>query len=251
MTKKGIVTIAIPLYKPDPSRYELASFQQCLKIFSEYPICVFTYQELDMSVYMKLEGADRIVVEYFDKAFFSDVSGYNKLMLSKGFYQRFSKYTYLLIYQLDAWVFSDALLEWCSKGYDYIGGPWLNWDWSEHFARSISFSRRLQTKLGISRFKMVGNGGFSLRKTSACKLAVTFFSYAASKFVQNEDYFFSFYVPSYNPFFKIPNEREAVKFSFDMNPALALELNNNNLPMGCHGWNLYEEFWKPYIPVVR
>ena len=33
----------------------------------------------------------------------------------------------MLIYQLDAYVFKDELLNWANKGYDYIGAPWLPW----------------------------------------------------------------------------------------------------------------------------
>ena len=42
-------------------------------------------------------------------------------MVSPLFYLNFKKYRYLLIYQLDALVFRDELLEWCSKEIDYIG----------------------------------------------------------------------------------------------------------------------------------
>lgn len=44
-------------------------------------------------------------------------------MLEADFYRRFGKYKYMLIYQLDAFVFSDKLLDFCEMGYDYIGAP--------------------------------------------------------------------------------------------------------------------------------
>ena len=66
----------------------------------------------------------------------------------------------------------------------------------------------------------------------------------------NEDYFFSFYLTSYNPFFKIPSVKKALKFSFDENPDKAFALNNNLLPMACHGWPKYKKFWKNYIPEI-
>lgn len=46
-------------------------------------------------------------------------------MLTKEFYLRFRQWEYLLIYQLDAYVFQDELMDWCNKGYDYIGAPFL------------------------------------------------------------------------------------------------------------------------------
>lgn len=44
-------------------------------------------------------------------------------MLSAEFYDRFAAYEYVLIYQLDAFVFADRLAEFCQMGYDYIGAP--------------------------------------------------------------------------------------------------------------------------------
>ena len=70
-------------------------------------------------------------------------------MLSSEFYRRFSKFEYILIYQLDAFVFKDQLNYWCKKGYDYIGAPW--------------FEGFHLTKTGVNIIG-VGNGGFSLRR---------------------------------------------------------------------------------------
>ena len=56
---------------------------------------------------------------------FVDRVAYNRLMMSEQFYRAFEGYEYILIYQLDCLVFSNALEEWCRKGYDYIGAPWF------------------------------------------------------------------------------------------------------------------------------
>jgi hypothetical protein len=68
-------------------------------------------------------------------------------MCSIGFYEVFRQYEYMLIYQLDCWVFRDELEMWCDKGYDYIGAPFF-------------------VKWFVDRGIYVGNGGFSLRKIS-------------------------------------------------------------------------------------
>ncbi len=65
-------------------------------------------------------------------------------MLSPTFYDAFQAYRYVLIYQLDALVFSDRLTEWCEMDWDYVGAPWLKCADSPW--------------VGASR---VGNGGFS------------------------------------------------------------------------------------------
>ena len=54
---------------------------------------------------------------------------------------------YILIYQLDAWVFSDQLDFWIEQGYDFIGAPLFE---GFHKGNSINFVRGL-------------NGGLSLR----------------------------------------------------------------------------------------
>ena len=80
-------------------------------------------------------------------AFFGSTAATNRLMLSREFYGTFSHYSYILIYQLDALVLSDQLVQWCETGLDYVGAPWLKCEvtpWVNEPA--------------------VGNGGFSLRK---------------------------------------------------------------------------------------
>jgi len=44
-------------------------------------------------------------------------------MMSPAFYDAFKAFDYILIYQLDAFVFRDELEYFCSLGYDYIGAP--------------------------------------------------------------------------------------------------------------------------------
>ena len=87
-------------------------------------------------------------------------------MISSKFYKSFKTYEFLLIYQTDAWVFRDDLLEWCNKDYDYVGAPW--------------FTGYDDTK-GIKKaFNAVGNGGFCLRKTKSMLRVLNTFSYIHS-----------------------------------------------------------------------
>ena len=50
-------------------------------------------------------------VETFDPGYFKSIQGYNRLLLSTGFYERFLASAYLLICQLDVFVFRDDLAE--------------------------------------------------------------------------------------------------------------------------------------------
>ena len=62
----------------------------------------------------------------FDDRFFRNPVTYSRLLTMAGFYECFKRYEYMLVAQLDAWVFSDRLDFWCGKGYDYIGAPWCH-----------------------------------------------------------------------------------------------------------------------------
>lgn len=77
--------------------------------------------------------------------------------MSPQFYEKFLSFYYILIYQLDAFVFYDALEFFCSLGYDYIGA-------------SVAYSSWYGYKEKNPR---VGNGGFSLRKVKACYQLLT------------------------------------------------------------------------------
>ena len=121
------VCVVVPIYLENPTNIEIASFKQVLKVLSNYDIIIYTYKELDVSVYLNEANIynKSLYLEFFDKDYFSSVKGYNRLCLNLDFYKRVSSYKYMLIYQLDAWVFRDELEYWCHKGYDYVGAPWF------------------------------------------------------------------------------------------------------------------------------
>lgn len=246
MPGNKLVAITIPVYKKIPEPFEELALQQCMKVLGNYQIIFFAPVSLDISFY-EAKTSGKAQVERFDDAFFRDIMGYNKLMLSIEFYKRFEAYEYLLIYQLDAFIFKDDLKEWCMKGYDYVGAPWIGWEWSTWYSRSLTFPRRVLYKLGFRKFNMVGNGGFSLRKIKPAINNLKLFRKSVARFKQNEDYFFSFFINSYNPFFRVAPFKEALNFAFDENPKLAFEKNNGKLPMACHAWMRYPEFWNPFV----
>lgn len=261
--------VIIPVYKNSIDIFEKKALLQCLKILSAHEICLVGPNGLDVSCYESLFVDINIPfrIEIFDNLYFGNIEGYNKLMLSHQFYDRFSSYDYMLIYQLDAYVFEDKLDYWCSKNYDYIGAPWLKPD--------------------LSFFQNCGNGGFSLRKISSflsilsMPLDNKMFSlnglyhyyqhrgllhkvkliseillkkrntmdYYVNVNPTNEDVFFSMLRWSINFKFKIPKPEEAALFSFETNPSLLYEKVGRKLPFGCHAWQKweYDRFWSRYI----
>jgi hypothetical protein len=196
--------------------------------------------------------------------YFSDVQGYNKLMLSAAFYETFLGYTYILIYQLDAFVFKDELLKWCDRNFDYIGAPWLRFAPYPDTVKELK-NRTLQylnLKWNLKQSQngfptdlqfenMVGNGGFSLRNTSKffqiCSQELHAIELYNSKneHYYNEDVFFSIEVNRKHKQLNIPGYKQAVHFAIENNYIHGFQLTHGELPFGCHAWDKYLEFWRP------
>lgn len=265
--------VVIPVYKAKPTLMEIASFKQCLTVLKDYDIHVVTFAELDLSVYDEISVATskKYELQFFAEEYFMSVAGYNRLCLDTSFYKRFSRYEYMMIYQLDAWVFRDELAYWCSLGYDYIGAPW--------FVFSDRQNRYTEQVEGI------GNGGFSLRKISFCLSVLRFplwFPFITPKKlcpkrislrelikypfkllgVRNNLYYFRRKINEDKIFSqlaqgswiacKLPPFDIALKFAFEINPSYLYCMNKEELPFGCHAFEKYEydSFWKKYIRIA-
>lgn len=248
-----LVTIIIPIYKIDLSLTEQISLNQCIKILGNHSIVFVQPESLDTSS-INFEG--RISFEKFPDHYFKNVFGYNRLMLTESFYERFTDSKYILIYQLDAYVFKDELLYWCSKDYDYIGAPWIATP-NKGFKKVLSLFDSKKKKARSEIFYKVGNGGFSLRKVSthisnSKKMKSVIeqnLSRSKDDFRIMEDVFWSS-IPEHDSSFLIPDYKEGLQFAFDRKPELALKLNNNKLPFGCHGFEKpkVRAFWNRMMP---
>ena len=269
--------VVIPLYKAFGLLLdsEKKSLIQCFNVLNPFPIAFIGPEHLDFKPYLDIAGKYGIhtCVKYFSDNYFSSVGGYNSLLMSHSFYKSFLKYKFLLIYQLDAFVFRNELEYWCNKGYDYIGAPWFE-GW--HNAKRSS------------GFIGAGNGGFSLRNVHKSisivkRVAILrWLQQECKKFSNDRFSAFIFLVNLFNHYFRIKNKQKlyyldeldktnedvcwarkfeaifsdlhvapaeiAGKFSFDANPSYLYEINNRQLPFGCHAWEKYEpEFWRDHI----
>jgi hypothetical protein len=250
------VAIIIPIYKTELSAMEMMSLIQVYKVLKDHPIIIIKPEALDLSAIQKQFPA--LQEKSFDNSFFTGITGYNRLMLSAEFYHCFLDYDYILIYQLDAYVFRDELLEWCAKGYDYIGAPWIEkpvyrlpliatyMQWRHN--RLLKHGKNSAQSL----YNKVGNGGFSLRKvksyyhtTTNDSGTISFFISQENNHFYNEDVFWATQVPD----FKYPDVEEALRFSFDKYPKYCYKLTGNKLPFGCHAWykRKMRKFWKYVI----
>lgn len=211
----------------------------------------------------------------FPDEYFASARNYGRLTLSSEFYEAFADYEYILVYHLDALVFSDELEGWCDEGFDYIGAPWLK----------RTFDPGCSVQDG---FAGVGNGGFSLRRVSAMlsvlrspRKAVDPIKYwnkhygSRSALVRllnlpkryllhlrrfngverelagityNEDLYWAYRAKWFNPDFRFAPVDVALRFAFEEEPRFCFERNDHVLPFGCHAWPKYDRaFWEPYL----
>nr|WP_293841104.1 DUF5672 family protein [uncultured Arsenicibacter sp.] len=263
-TGKQTVCIVIPVYKTVLTPHESISLTQCFKVLGHFPIKLVHPESLDLTVYRTAFPTLESVP--FPDSYFTGIQAYNRLMLSAGFYQAFTGFEYMLIYQLDAFIFKDELLHWCSQGFDYIGAPWLR-DRDFHSA-SDEFIFNLKKRIAIlfdlkkedgvtpreiTSLNGVGNGGFSLRRISAFLACLRIFDkkikqYENSTLYQyNEDAFWGIEVNRYWPRLNIPDFRTALRFAVEFYPQRAItNYNQGELPFGCHAWDIHgTDYWQP------
>ncbi len=243
-----------------------------MKVMGNHPIIFFCGHKFDCSYYISICKKFSVPFEKrtFKSKYFRSKKDYNKLCLSKLFYTTFSDFQFILIYQLDAWVFSDQLEYWCNQNFDFIGAP---------------FPNDMDAIKEDVRFSVVGNGGFSLRRIDSIISLINHKHYHIKswdqlteayhgKIAKNpvwllyclframgykntinylrknnwEDHFF-FEVSRLTSFIRVPDPYTALKFSFEYRPSVAFFQNGNKLPMGCHGWSWieYDDFWNKFI----
>ena len=214
------VAVVIPTYKEELDEFEKISLAQVRKVLGKYPLVFVAPEGKNFSYF---EPNDLIAP--FPPICFKNIYTYNQLMLSPEFYEPFLDFDYILIYQLDAFVFYDELEFFCSLGYDYIGAPVAYHSW-----------------YGCTEKKTprVGNGGFSLRKVKIChKLLKECVALPDWKFFPDnffEDIFFGMCGVRDDVRFTTAPFLVALCFAVDYFPDRFLRRIGNKIPFGCHGW---------------
>lgn len=237
------IVVLVPIYKAELDALEDYSLRHSLSGLNTRNIVFIGPEGLDRSRYSELYPD--IPFMGFDDSSFSSIPGYNRLLMSSEFYQRFAENEFMLILQTDAIVLRDELDYWCAQPFDYVGAPWP--DGVELFVNLDKFvgdkGRRVRA--------MVGNGGFSLRRIRKCISLLKEFPEALDYFTRSgssEDLFFSFMGPLSSDFV-MPNEITASLFSLELKPSLYFAVNGNRPPMGGHAWWKYEPaFWQALLP---
>ena len=230
--------IVVPIYKNELNPFEEISLRQLRRVLFEHPIVIIKPNTLTLK-----NGCFNFEfdIKNFDDHFFQSTATYTELMLNIDFYKEFKRYENILIYQTDAFVFSDRLKEFEDLDRDYIGAPSPKYYWGY-------------------LINQVGNGGFSLRKVKSCmkllehkkeilnKAKQELSSDFYSQLIENEDQFFAYASQDDRYGFCSANIDEAERFSVEFNINDAYGRVRSRLPFGTHRW--YKEnfdFWWPII----
>jgi len=265
--------IVVPMYRSELTPDEEVSLASIRKHLSRYGISFVAPESLDLSSVLKAGES----TERFPDKFFSGIEGYNRLLKSSRFYERFKCYDYILIAQLDCLIFSSNLNEWIDRGWDYLAAPWFK-GFSEDYTSSLW---------------RVGNGGLSLRKVASYRRVLRQSVIAGSiyprwghyawkppfesmepglyqsvsglhrinplarqhsvedellRFPYNEDVFWAIEAPKFDPSFQVAPSEAALSFAFEVSPRWSLEQTKGKLPFGCHAWTRYDRhFWEEVI----
>lgn len=146
----------IPIYKTGLTKSEVKSLLRAKECIGED---VFLIAPIGLDIGLYLHYWPDIKFAYFPIEYFSSVQQYSKFMLKTDLYEYFaSHYSWMLIYQLDAFIFKNEIKQFCSYKYDYYGAPWIS---AQYLSPKI---KNPYIKKYFGRALQVGNGGFSLRK---------------------------------------------------------------------------------------
>lgn len=259
--------IVIPIYKKELDCVEEISLKRLRKVLVDDKMNVGVWHEmkdyspvylvcpkgLDTSEYEKIYNVGDKEIDLkkveFDPKYFESTATYSQLCISYDFYNSFSEYEYMLIYQLDCYLFEDKIDEWCNKGYDYIGGPILSTDCGWDTVKESQKGKQWQP--------YVGNGGLSLRKISTFKEVTdpngelrqeyNLTDDVLKKVIFEDKYFFNDLYNYYQ--FDIPSWREAIYFALDMSVDIIYNYFKwDGKPMGIHSVDKNIRWWKKVIP---
>ena len=148
--KNNRCLIVIPAYNNRISDFETRNFKNNVeKLYKDFDICIVCPTHLKKDIYNNIIPEANIQYLHLPSRNFSGKNSYSDMMLSPQFYENFKQWKYILILQLDAYIFGTAneLNHFIDLGKTYIGAPW-----------TLDYSRRL----GIPE-ETCGNGGLSLR----------------------------------------------------------------------------------------
>jgi hypothetical protein len=267
------VAIMVPLISVTLNEDEAISMRHLREFLGGYDKFLLVPEGLDV----RMDGFTALPL---DQKHFGSAANHNRMLYRTDFWEKFADYEYVLMYHLDALVFSDQLEEWCDRELDFIGAPFLRCPESPWV-----------------REERVGNGGFALyRVPSVLKVLWSRYIGDPSKFWEDHfwrereklrsflrpirsavpgwlrgratsglrsqlkkidrtevnergnDLFWSDEAKRHWPPFKVGTLEEGLAFAFETQPSRSLERMGGKLPFGCHAWGRYDRgFWEKYL----
>ncbi len=246
--------IVIPVYDEKPTKCDKLSIWSLsnIKDIADWDIFIicpeyFNYKSVINNNWLPLFKQNANIL-YMDNKYFVSEKAYSDLLRNYvDFWQKFSDYEYMLIFQLDGYCINCTLSDWTSKGYDFIGAPIIseNANWMNVPA--------------------IGNGGVSLRKVKTflditnpdgeclktIKDDIDKFNKARSNIYDfYEDLYFCELVNKYWDL-DIARQDDAFDFAWDMNVDVVYEIRKHKLPCFLHAWTKNIRFWQNQLSVFE
>lgn len=267
------VAIMVPLPAPELSPDDRVSMRHLRRHLDHYE----KFLLVPKGMKMELEGFELLEL---DRRHFGSAAKHNRMLYLPDFWEKFADYEYVLMYHLDALVFSDRLLEWCDRGFDFIGAPfihcadspWVSTDrvgnggfalyrvpsvikvlWNRYSEEpSVFFADRLWPLIEFQRkllrpMRAAVPGWLRGRLTNPLRARIKKLDYIESNESGN-DGFWGDKAGRYLPGFKVAPLEEGLRFAFEVAPRTCLERNGGKMPFGCHAWARYDRaFWEGYL----
>ncbi len=263
------VAVMVPLPTPALGADEEVSMRQLREHLNHYDKFLLVPRG------MKHEFAGFRAIE-LDRRHFGSAANHNRMLYLPEFWELFSDYEYVLMYHLDALVFSDLLADWCGKGYDFIGAPFLNcpdspwvrvervgnggfalyrvpavlgvlWNryrlrpakyFEDHFWRWLEWQGKVLKPVRAAAARRFKHG-----RASGLRGILKRLDHVEANELQN-DCFWADEAKRYHPGFKVAPLEDGLRFAFEVAPPVCLERNGGNMPFGCHAWARYDKtFW--------
>ena len=241
--------IVIPAYQEHLNTMSMIALQSLADRTNLYEHTYLAIPEgLNIDEYRKI--FKNIKIKEFDSTYFKSMFTYSQLCISYNFYTSFAEYDYMLLYQLDCYLFHDEIQQFVDMGYDYIGGP--------------IFSINSGWKTVKKNKPAIGNGGLSLRRIQKfIELTDPQGEFRTSNRLSDnilssikfEDLYFCDTIPRlYGVKLNCPTLDIALQFSWDQSveyiDALLHNVNLFKMPMGAHAINKFVDYWKQHIPEI-
>lgn len=241
--------VLLPIYTLDLSDAELLATRKNLNILSDWPQIILAptkiRNKIEQTLFDSVDGEREYI--YLADQHFENVTSYDQLLRYRWFYELFIEYEYMLIVQTDVVIFRDELKYWISKGFSYVGAPWVISEENEpetyHVGNGgLSLRRVPDFLMALDKIYLIRCPGWYLRKLGYPKWThfIVQYFFGFNRWIwpnkTHEDFFWSQLIPSRLKNFRIAGADEAFLFSMEAVPKMSSIDIYNKRPFGLHAW---------------